>query len=231
MSDQSAAVEQLLAGAGEMMLAGRRRFDVAAGLRRLREGPAGYTGPGTDASPVVQARDELSVLVRWTVNRAGATGFVGRLASLLSDHGPQCHEVWLEVPDIDGAIHGMQVFACMLYQADHRESAQFWWQLAAGAGSGAAAYCLHLHHLGLGEPAEAGHWRTQLQQDGGPDDEFISGVRLFADYVDRNCTPGWEPHMRWEIQRLASRADVRDALVCRPESEIADRFERYCEQH
>ncbi|MBL1093138.1 MULTISPECIES: hypothetical protein [Streptomyces] len=46
----------------------------------------------------------------------------------------------LEDLDVDGA----QVFACMLSLADHPESAQFWWQFAAGAGNRAAAYCLHL---------------------------------------------------------------------------------------
>ncbi|WP_030343116.1 hypothetical protein [Streptomyces sp. NRRL S-1022] len=45
------------------------------------------------------------------------------------------------------AIGGIHVFACSLHLANHPESARFWWGFAAGAGHGAAAYCLHLQHL------------------------------------------------------------------------------------
>ncbi|MFD6750935.1 hypothetical protein ACFWDC_38360, partial [Streptomyces anthocyanicus] len=56
--------------------------------------------------------------------------------------------------DVDGAL----VLAYLLHLTGHPESAQFWWQLAAGAGHREAAYCLHLHHLALGEAREAWHW-------------------------------------------------------------------------
>ncbi|WP_405863602.1 hypothetical protein [Streptomyces sp. NBC_00005] len=39
--------------------------------------------------------------------------------------------------------------------------ARFWWQYAAGAGQAAAAYCLYLHHLALGESDTADWWHRQ----------------------------------------------------------------------
>ncbi|WP_129291822.1 hypothetical protein [Streptomyces sp. N1] len=40
--------------------------------------------------------------------------------------------------------------------------ARFWWQYAAGAGQSAAAYCLYLHHLSLGETDTARWWHSQM---------------------------------------------------------------------
>ncbi|MGW4904459.1 hypothetical protein ACWEO9_03915 [Streptomyces albidoflavus] len=54
------------------------------------------------------------------------------------------------------------VLACVLQLADTDDAARFWWQYAAGAGQSAAAYCLYLHHLSLGETDTARWWHSQM---------------------------------------------------------------------
>ncbi|MDT0309261.1 hypothetical protein RM780_20175 [Streptomyces sp. DSM 44917] len=56
---------------------------------------------------------------------------------------------------------GARVLGCALQLAGRDDGARFWWQFAAGAGDGAAAYCLYLHHLTLGEEWEAELWHRQ----------------------------------------------------------------------
>ncbi|MDX3528976.1 hypothetical protein P1P75_21720 [Streptomyces sp. ID05-39B] len=53
------------------------------------------------------------------------------------------------------------VLACVLELTDTSDGARFWWQYAAGAGHGAAAYCLYLHLLALGEPDTVDWWHRQ----------------------------------------------------------------------
>ena len=52
------------------------------------------------------------------------------------------------------------ILACVLELTDTSDGARFWWQYAAGAGH-AAAYCLYLHHLALGERDTADWWHRQ----------------------------------------------------------------------
>ncbi|MBD0690257.1 hypothetical protein [Streptomyces sp. CBMA123] len=59
---------------------------------------------------------------------------------------------------------GAEVFAALLYATGKEEGAEFWWRFAAGSGSGTAAYCLHLHHLMLGETDDADYWRAWSEQ-------------------------------------------------------------------
>ncbi|MFF7705390.1 hypothetical protein [Streptomyces lydicus] len=54
-----------------------------------------------------------------------------------------------------------RVLGCVLQLAHRSDSAQFWWQFAAGAGDIGAACCLYLHHMALGERHEAQLWREQ----------------------------------------------------------------------
>ncbi|WP_050487133.1 hypothetical protein [Streptomyces sp. CNS654] len=58
------------------------------------------------------------------------------------------------------------VLACVLQLSDTDDGARFWWQYAAGAGQPAAAYCLYLHHLALGETHVANWWHTQTDEAG-----------------------------------------------------------------
>jgi hypothetical protein len=62
-----------------------------------------------------------------------------------------------QVPEPRSAL----VLACVLQLTDTDEGARFWWQYAAGAGQAAAAYCLYLHHLALGERKTAEWWHQQ----------------------------------------------------------------------
>ncbi|MFF8234716.1 hypothetical protein [Streptomyces caelestis] len=62
-----------------------------------------------------------------------------------------------QVPEPRAAL----VLACVLQLTDTNEGARFWWQYAAGAGQAAAAYCLYLHHLALGERDTADFWHRQ----------------------------------------------------------------------
>lgn len=63
-----------------------------------------------------------------------------------------------QVPEPRSAL----VLACVLQLTDTAEGARFWWQYAAGAGQAAAAYCLYLHHLALGERETAEWWHRQV---------------------------------------------------------------------
>ncbi|EPH44992.1 hypothetical protein ABT390_04030 [Streptomyces aurantiacus] len=56
---------------------------------------------------------------------------------------------------------GALVLGCMLQLNNSGHTARFLWQYAAGAGETAAAYCLYLHHLTLGEANEAAWWKQQ----------------------------------------------------------------------
>ncbi|MFE7497685.1 hypothetical protein ACFU6O_01145 [Streptomyces albidoflavus] len=60
------------------------------------------------------------------------------------------------------------ILACVLQLADTDDAARFWWQYAAGAGQSAAAYCLYLHHLSLGETDTARWWHSQTDTTTSP---------------------------------------------------------------
>ncbi|MFJ3720839.1 hypothetical protein [Streptomyces sp. NPDC090057] len=62
-----------------------------------------------------------------------------------------------QVPEPRSAL----VPACVLQLTDTDDGARSWWQYAAGAGQPAAAYCLSLHHLAVGEDAPASWWHQQ----------------------------------------------------------------------
>ncbi|MCP9994384.1 hypothetical protein LUX09_34245 [Streptomyces albogriseolus] len=149
------AIDELLADA-RIPTGPRDGFDVGAALRRLAADAAAVAAkPHPDTVRAAQAGQRLSVVCRWILNRPDAADHVDRLAQEPATPEDDGHL------DVDGAL----VFACLLYLTDHRESAQFWWQLAAGAGHRAAAYCLHLHHLALGESREARHWLHVVTDD------------------------------------------------------------------
>ncbi len=65
-----------------------------------------------------------------------------------------------QIPEPRSAL----VLACVLQLTDTDDGARFWWQYAAGAGQPAAAYCLYLHHLALGETYTARWWHTQTNE-------------------------------------------------------------------
>ncbi|MFH0246295.1 hypothetical protein ACGRHY_28630 [Streptomyces sp. HK10] len=65
-----------------------------------------------------------------------------------------------QVPDPRSAL----ILACILQLTDTDDGARYWWEYAAGAGQAAAAYCLYLHHLALGEH-DAAHWWHRQTDD------------------------------------------------------------------
>ncbi|MFE1408670.1 hypothetical protein ACFW5D_34835 [Streptomyces sp. NPDC058770] len=60
---------------------------------------------------------------------------------------------------------GARLLGCVLQLANAVDGARAWWQYAAGAGDEAAAYCLYLHHLALGETEAAEYWYQQTGLD------------------------------------------------------------------
>ncbi|MGW2113107.1 hypothetical protein [Streptomyces sp. NPDC001948] len=170
-------------------------------------------------------------MARWAVTQAGAATHVEELTALLGDDESVAQfDGWTNAVDVDGA----QVFACMLYLAHHPESARFWWRFAAGAGSTAAAYCLYLDHLGLGEDREARFWKRQVTTalfQPGPDqpletdpEEFLEALETVTGYsachnTRRTVLTG---RLEADFERLTTRHD--DGLVCRPAPHLAERI-------
>lgn len=225
--------EQRLAEADVSVREPRRPFDVATGLRRLAE-EAGYVQPATDAPCGSRARHRLRAVTRWVVTQAGAATHVEELTAIIGDDtdaepAPADFDGWID--DID--IHGVHVFGCTLYLAHHPESALFWWQLAAGAGHSGAAYCLHLHHLSVGELREAAFWKRQtvtLFKD--PTQEFFNGLESFVGYTVRHSADKAMPtrYLEEKFERLAVRHDD-GGLVCRPDSRLAERIHELAGRH
>ncbi|MEU8851925.1 hypothetical protein AB0C70_38160 [Streptomyces sp. NPDC048564] len=213
------AIDDLLADA-RIPTTRRDTFDVGDALRRLATDAAAATAePHPDTVRAAQAGQRLSVVCRWILNKPDAADHVDRLAQ---EPETPADDRQLEV---DGAL----VFACLLHLTDHRESAQFWWQLAAGAGHRAAAYCLHLHHLSLGESREARHWLHEVTDDvldsEAPDDTFLATLEAVATYVRKTGlshasapTGGLE----MEVDRLATAKTGSCIIVQRPGRRLAD---------
>ncbi|MFJ2264700.1 hypothetical protein ACIOKD_41695 [Streptomyces sp. NPDC087844] len=208
-------IDTLLADA-RIPVSAAQRFDVAAGLRRLATDVSRRT-PTTEVTRSAQASQRLSVVCRWVLNEPDAATHVAKIAE-----GPERGPLTEEELDVDGAL----VFGCLLYLTGHQESAQFWWQLAAGAGSRAAAYCLHLHHLALGESRRALHWFRQLTHSMAdtmpPDAAFLEGLELFARYVRTNGSRALAPtdRLESEIDRLAARTPGCSVIVARPDRQL-----------
>lgn len=220
------AVEEILARAGEALRARRRPFNEADGLRRLaRKTPQPHTH---DTALVTRARRQLSVLTRLCLKDPQAARHVEELAACLGDDGDGNRHPPLEDLDIDGA----QLFGCMLHLADHPQSAQFWWELAAGAGHLGAAYCLYLHHTAQGARAQATHWLDQLRlQAIDLDEEFFDGAARFTQWMHEHRPPAAHPSLVDEVFRLALHHSDDQPLVCRPERQIADRLHHLTARH
>lgn len=220
----TATIDDLLARAA-VPTTSPAAFDVGAALRRLAADAAKAAAvPSEDMQRAAEAGQRLAVVSRWILNEPSAADHVDRLA----DNEPTS-QVGEDQLDVEGAA----VFACLLYLTNHPESAQFWWQLAAGAGYRPAAYCLHLHHLSLGEKREARHWRYQVthtltegekREDQTPDDVFLSRLEIIASYVRHNGSTANGPTggLEMEIDRLAEDGANSCIIVRRPDRRLAD---------
>ncbi|MEN8655484.1 hypothetical protein ABCR94_34145 [Streptomyces sp. 21So2-11] len=218
----TSTIDDLLADAA-VPTASATAFDVGDALRRLAA-DAAQSAPPRDVARAAQACERLTLVSRWILNGPGAAAHVDRIANDPAAAPP----VTEEQLDEEGAA----VFACLLYLTEHRESAQFWWQLAAGAGHRLAAYCLHLHHLALGENKEAQHWRHQVThptphsegETAPPDEAFLIGLEAFARYArDCGCSPAGPPtgSLAREVDRLAEQGEPC-IIVSRPDRRLAD---------
>jgi hypothetical protein len=119
-----------------------------------RARPAGEP-PEQDSTPNTAAED-LRALCETLVTHTPATA----VADFVTD----------QVPEPRSAL----ILACVLQLTDTDDGARFWWQYAAGAGQAAAAYCLYLHHMALGESDTADWWHRQtddVQPSPGPPDQ------------------------------------------------------------
>lgn len=215
-------LDTLLAEA-RLPTAAPHRFDVAAGLRRLAADTSRRT-PTQEIARAAQAGQRLSVVCRWVLNEPAAADHVAKIAE-----DPERGPLTEDHMDVDGAL----VYACLLYLTGHPESAQFWWQLAAGAGSRAAAYCLHLHHLAVGESKRSWHWFHQLTHSmadtAPPDAAFLEGLEIFARYVRANGSGALAPTGRLEdeVDRLAARTPDASVIVARPDRQLVDSLQEF----
>jgi hypothetical protein len=232
-----------------------RSFDVAAGLRRLAA-DAALGGPTPEVERASRAAQRLSIVCRWMLNTTDAPLRLQQLADTTADTenaddgnraghrdggtGADREQVLTATFDIRGAA----VFACVLYLGEQPESAQFWWQLAAGAGSRMAAYCLHLHHRALGETREAQHWYRQVLEairDAADHDEattaentgYLHVLDAMTCYVRRNSASAVFPvsdrkSLKAEVDRLASRTP--SGLVNGPDQQLAARLAAFTAQ-
>ncbi|MFJ1751129.1 hypothetical protein ACIOJD_33615 [Streptomyces sp. NPDC088116] len=210
-----------------------RTFDVAGALCRLAADAARVSSP-PEIERATQAGHMLGVVSRWAINAPDAAV---HMAKVVED--PDTDDLLtLEPMDANGAM----VFACLLYLTGHPQSAQFWWQFAAGAESRAAAYCLHLHHRHLQELREAWHWYQQATTPQTPypdhwdplDEEFIGGLEAVARYVRRHGSGASAPTggLEGEVDRLASRKiSPAPAIVRRPDRRLADQLHRFTTRH
>ncbi|WP_432091473.1 hypothetical protein [Streptomyces sp. NRRL F-5630] len=186
-------------------------FDIGAALRRLST--EALTLPGCSGSAhdnlarATEAATRLNILCRAAITDPAAAGHVERIATdppSPTDRSPS--------PEAPPDIEGLFIYGCLLHLADHPESAQFWWQLAAGSEHGVAAHCLHLHHLALGESREAAHWAHQLTR---ADKERVHGL-LTDPRMPAPPTGGLE----MAIERLAETGDD-DVIVGQPDQALA----------
>ncbi|MFF9788554.1 hypothetical protein [Streptomyces nigrescens] len=120
-----------------------------------------------DAIPNAAAED-LRALCETLVRHTPATAIIGFVTD--------------QVPEPRSAL----ILACVLQLTNTDGGARFWWQYAAGAGQAAAAYCLYLHHLSLGEDDTARWWHHQTddvqpppQTDAGTGDR-IAGASIIS---------------------------------------------------
>lgn len=199
-------------------------FDIGAALRRLATDATRAAAPSTDLDRSAQATQRLATVSRWILNGPGSAPHVDRLAD---DPEHSAHLLEEDAFDVEGTL----VYACLLYLTGHSESAQFWWQLAAGAVNRAAAYCLHLHHTHLGEARESRHWYHQLtgsmDDSTPPDDAFIEGLEAVTRYVRRHGSDAAAPTGRLEGEgdRLASRSVGTPCVIVRlPDRHLVDRL-------
>ncbi|WP_049579286.1 hypothetical protein [Streptomyces sp. SBT349] len=156
-----------------------------------------------------EATRHLSTLCRTVVEQEGA---LQDMAAFLGRRIPQ--------------PYGARVLGCVLQLAGREDSARFWWQFAAGAGDGAASYCLYLHHLTLGETWEAELWQRQAgrelgiaETDSDADPDPGSGACAGVEAHAGECPVAGGCDRAPEGERARQRDSSGDAFGCGDEEE------------
>ncbi|WP_372405447.1 hypothetical protein [Streptomyces luteireticuli] len=189
-------------------------FDVGVALRRLAADAARnrQTREALQGRQARKARQMLDMVSRWTVTRPEAPAQLEDLA--VGDR-----------VNVDGVL----VFACLLRLTGYPDSAQFWWQLAAGAGNRIAAYCLHLHHVQRDEQSRAWLWLEQFSGTSGghraslPPDYYGLPEKA-RQFIREHGTTGplTTEGLKDEIHRLAAAAS--GTIIGRPDNRLARRI-------
>ncbi|MFD7232148.1 hypothetical protein [Streptomyces sp. NPDC059881] len=125
--------------------------------------------PRTNGTSVAAAAD-LRALCETLVTHTPADD----VADFVTEHLPQPRSA--------------MILACVLQLTDTDDGARFWWQYAAGAGQTAAAYCLYLHHLALGEKDTANWWHQQTDEVLPP--SALNQPSQHTESQERTCSPG-----------------------------------------
>ncbi|SCK52171.1 hypothetical protein [Streptomyces sp. WMMB 322] len=163
-------IDALLSGA-EVLADDYDESDVATVRERVlagteRRGTGGSTGSAaaaTAAAASTAGADRAAVRARHYPTECEQAAHDLDLAVSLVLNAPEAAASLTRLVDDQESIapEGALVFGCLLHLAHYREAAQFWWQFAAGGGSGTAAFCLCLHHRRHGEFRDAEYWRAQ----------------------------------------------------------------------
>ncbi|MEV6129449.1 hypothetical protein AB0M05_21895 [Streptomyces violaceusniger] len=135
---------------------------------------------------------------------------------------------------------GSRVLGCVLQLAGHEDHAQFWWQFAAGAGDPAAAYCLYLHHMALGEDGQAHAWLEWWHEQAGneippvtdtvedwaaTDHEMAAALRILHGLKREQEVPPATTAVIHYVARAVDFTDDPDIDLPLPEPGFADRIE------
>ncbi|MER8159960.1 hypothetical protein [Streptomyces sp. NPDC094472] len=149
----AAAEERIAARVAGRLVLGALSYDATvqsaraqSALPRPRQQPSEGWQP--DEKLLEDAAGALRAVSRMVV---GDDGALQEMSSFIGDR----------TLEPDGAV----ILGCVLQLAAREDSAQFWWQFAAGAGNPTATYCLYLHHLALGEGLAAECWYRQMVAD------------------------------------------------------------------
>ncbi|RKN38493.1 hypothetical protein [Streptomyces hoynatensis] len=215
-------------------------FDVGQALRRLARDVAWAKAAAERAGEQETresegARQRLRRIARWLLDKPDAADHLSRLVDD-SAAGRQAAESAGEgagggtqqLSDLD--IEGTVVFASLLYLTSHVESAQFWWQLAAGAGHRTAAYCLYLLHLQLGERRKSRHWFHEANQERPTRGKRVPPVEGLYELLEafarlhRPATQQVPAHIEAEVDRLAADSCDGGRIVTRPDRRLAQRL-------
>jgi hypothetical protein len=181
--------------------------DLPAALEADADGPAPRLCGQGQASAV--AGHDLQALCEALVSNTPASEVRGFLTEQLPEPG------------------GARILGCILQLTGADDGARFWWQFAAGAGDKAAAYCLYLHHLSLGESEPAAWWQSQTEVDTCPAPDRVTGTHACRTAQAQNSLSAPEPidnldtstptllrvfrHLKWRADR--SRSEAVDALM------------------